>query len=120
MRVLMNVSSCGWACLWLALVAGFGCNDQRSNRPLNRGIMTPDETTPPPAAIAAPRTDANSQLAHRQLIEKARKGRIDIYFVGDSITRRWGTSDEAYKPMLANWNENFYGWNAGNFGWGGD
>ena len=51
-----------------------------------------------------PRTDANSQLAHEQLLEKAKKGGIDVYFVGDSITRRWGTSDPQYKDLLANWN----------------
>jgi lysophospholipase L1-like esterase len=59
-------------------------------------------------------------LAHAQLIEKAKKGGIDLYFIGDSITRRWGTSDPQYKEFLANWKRNFDGWNAGNFGWGGD
>ena len=67
-----------------------------------------------------PRTDRNSQVAHEQLLAKARKGGIDVYFVGDSITRRWGTSDPQYKEFLANWRKNFYGWNAANFGWGGD
>jgi len=64
------------------------------------------------------RTDRNSQIAHAQLLEKARKGRIDIYFEGDSITRRWGALD--YPELLANWKENFFGWNAANFAWGGD
>src|SRR6266850_3644271 len=68
----------------------------------------------------APRTDSNSQIAHTQLLEKARKGGIDVYFEGDSITRRWGTSDEQYKHFLANWRQNFFGWHAANFGWGGD
>ena len=68
----------------------------------------------------SPRTDQNSIIAHAELLQKAKKGRIDIYFVGDSITRRWGTSDEQYKHFLANWRENFFGWNAANFGWGGD
>lgn len=67
-----------------------------------------------------PRLDANSKRAHAQLLEKAHQGRIDVYFEGDSITRRWGTSDPQYKSFLAHWNENFFGWNAGNFGWGGD
>jgi lysophospholipase L1-like esterase len=64
------------------------------------------------------RTDANSRTAHEQLLEKAKKGRIDVYFTGDSITRRWGATD--YPDFLANWKENFHGWNAANFGWGGD
>jgi lysophospholipase L1-like esterase len=52
------------------------------------------------------------------LLEKAAKGGIDIYFEGDSITRRWGATD--YPELLANWNQNFFGWNAADFGWGAD
>lgn len=69
---------------------------------------------------ASPRDDQNSRIAHEQLLAKKTQGRIDVYFLGDSITRRWGTSDEQYKDLLANWNRNFFGWNAANFGWGGD
>jgi lysophospholipase L1-like esterase len=65
-----------------------------------------------------PRTDRNSQIAHEQLLDKARRGRIDVYFAGDSITRRWGATD--YPELLANWRKNFFGWNAANFGWGAD
>jgi lysophospholipase L1-like esterase len=75
---------------------------------------------PEPADSPVPRKDKNSQTAHLQLLEKAQKGGIDVYFLGDSITRRWGTSDEKYKTFLENWQQNFFGWNAGNFGWGGD
>ncbi len=64
------------------------------------------------------RGDQNSQLAHTQLLEKARKGGIDVYFEGDSITRRWGALD--YPQFLNNWKKNFFGWNAADFGWGGD
>ena len=56
--------------------------------------------------------------AHAQLLEKARQGRIDVYFAGDSIVRRWGALD--YPELLANWKQNFHGWNAANFGWGAD
>src|SRR5262245_11628278 len=66
------------------------------------------------------RTDANSLLAHEELVTKARRGGIDLYFLGDSITRRWGTSDAQYQELLANWTANFHGWNAANFGWGAD
>lgn len=66
------------------------------------------------------RSDRNSQIAHAQLVEKARKGGIDIYFEGDSITRRWGTSDAQYHDFLSNWMRNFCGWNAADFGWGAD
>src|SRR5881397_2232828 len=70
--------------------------------------------------IPVPRTDSNSRLAHEQLLGKAKQARIDIYFAGDSITRRWGCSDAQYRELLANWKANFFGWNAANFGWGGD
>jgi lysophospholipase L1-like esterase len=73
-----------------------------------------------PANKPAPRTDENSQVAHRQLLEKAGKGGITVYFEGDSITRRWGAGDEQYKDFLANWRQNFFGWNAADFGWGGN
>ena len=65
-----------------------------------------------------PRDDRNSHVAHEQLVEKARRGGIDVYFIGDSITRRWGATD--YPEFLANWKKNFHGWNAANFGWGAD
>jgi lysophospholipase L1-like esterase len=87
-------------------------------------------TNPPPArrfrSMArgadqpTPRTDKNSQLAHEQLVAKAKIGGIDIYFEGDSITRRWGTSDYQWRANLENWNSNFFGWNAADFGWGAD
>src|SRR6478752_2049913 len=71
-----------------------------------------------PADQPVARTDLNSLKAHAQLLEKAKQGRIDIYFEGDSITRRWGATD--YPQLLANWNQNFFGWNAADFGWGAD
>jgi len=71
-----------------------------------------------PADRAAPRTDRNSIVAHEQLLQKARANGIDVYFIGDSITRRWGATD--YPDLLSNWRQNFFGWNAGNFGWGAD
>src|SRR5205807_858163 len=71
-----------------------------------------------PATQPVPRADANSIAAHARLLEKAKHGRIDIYFEGDSITRRWGAVD--YPELLANWKQNFLGWNAADFGWGAD
>src|SRR5688572_4152731 len=71
-----------------------------------------------PANEPVARTDQNSMIAHAQLLEKTKRGRIDIYFEGDSITRRWGATD--YPEMLANWKQNFFGWNAADFGWGAD
>lgn len=80
--------------------------------------VPPAQPPAQPADRAAPRTDTNSALAHAQLLEKAKQGTIDVYFVGDSIARRWGATD--YPELLANWRQNFFGWNAADFGWGAD
>lgn len=71
-----------------------------------------------PADQPAARTDDASMSAHQRLVEKARRGGIDIYFEGDSITRRWAATD--YPDRLANWNKNFAGWRVSDFGWGAD
>ena len=76
--------------------------------------------TPPPVPAHEPRmrADQNSHLAHQQLLAKAKSGGIDVYFLGDSIVRRWGATD--YPDLLAHWKKTFHGWNAANFGWGAD
>jgi lysophospholipase L1-like esterase len=74
--------------------------------------------SPTPADQPVERTDQNSRTAHQQHLEKIKQGRIDVYFAGDSILRRWGATD--YPELLANWKENFHGWNAADFAWGGD
>jgi lysophospholipase L1-like esterase len=71
-----------------------------------------------PADQPRVRADRNSHVAHQQLVAKARTGGIDVYFLGDSITRRWGALD--YPEFLAHWNACFRGWSAANFGWGAD
>jgi lysophospholipase L1-like esterase len=74
--------------------------------------------TPGPADVAAPRTDANSKIAHEDLLRKKTQGRVDVYFEGDSIARRWGATDQP--DFLANWRSNFTGWNVADFAWGAD
>ncbi len=74
--------------------------------------------TPRSVHAAVERPDPNSRVAHQQLIAKTKQGKIDIYFEGDSITRRWGATD--YPRLLAHWERHFHGRNAANFGWGGD
>ncbi len=60
----------------------------------------------------------NGRIGHSEHLVKARTGKIDTYFLGDSITRRWGALD--YPEFLAHWQKSFHGWNAADFGWGGD
>ena len=108
----------------LAVIAGVGLlatSFASTAQPLTPPESTTMPTTPSnSAAIPVPRADANSMLAHQQLVAKAKAGGIDLYFLGDSITRRWGCTDPQWSAMLANWRQNFHGWNAADFGWGGD
>ncbi len=71
-----------------------------------------------PVQKGIPQSNPTFAAAHAALVEKAKQGGIDIYFEGDSITRRWQAND--YPEHQKNWNENFFGWNAADFGWGGD
>jgi lysophospholipase L1-like esterase len=71
-----------------------------------------------PADQPAPQSNAKFAAAHAAFQEKATQGGIDVYFEGDSITRRWQGAD--YPEHQKNWNQNFFGWNAADFGWGGD
>lgn len=87
---------------------------------LARGDAVPLLQASDSARTPRRRTDAASMEAHELLLQKARQGKMDLLFVGDSITRRWGCGDAQYTDKLANWKANFHGWNAGNFGWGGD
>ena len=84
-------------------------------------VVAADSSDPRGVAYEArPRSDKNSMAAHEQLLVKKTQGRIDAFFIGDSITRRWGATDPQYRQLLANWQMNFFGWNAANFGWGAD
>jgi len=76
------------------------------------------EPVVPQTTVPQRRTDSNSEIAHAELVRKAATGVIDVYFVGDSITRRWGALD--YPDLLANFRQNFFGWNVADFAWGGD
>lgn len=111
-----NVSACFLLVLSPAVVSGTA-SGQPAAPPPGAPLVTPKDA-PVPADQPVSRTDRNSLLAHAQLLDKARKGGIDIYFEGDSITRRWGATD--YPELLANWKQNFFGWNAADFGWGAD
>lgn len=63
---------------------------------------------------AARHNDPTWVAKHSELVAKAKKGNIDLYFEGDSITRRWEANHKA------NWDRNFGGWKAADFGAGGD
>ena len=120
MKTIAGLRISGWACSLCGLamvlsVAGVPAQQREVSGSTPSGAP---QQADPPADWPMPRTDANSMTAHDDLVRKKAQGRIDVYFIGDSIVRRWGATD--YPDLLKNWTENFYGWNAADFGWGAD
>jgi lysophospholipase L1-like esterase len=115
---LVAARSLAWAALISAACATGSAAAQTPTAPPAATTPAGSAASQGPADQAAQRTDQNSQIAHAQLLAKAKQGKIDVYFAGDSIVRRWGATD--YPDFLANWTANFFGWNAANFGWGAD
>ncbi len=59
-----------------------------------------------------------AKASHLERVARAQQGGVDLYFLGDSITRRWAGVD--YPEFLADWQARWGAWKPGNFGWGGD
>lgn len=66
---------------------------------------------PPPSIIASERTDAVFQNRRQQMTERRAAGKIDLLFLGDSITQRW---DDGV------WQKYYGNRQAANFGVDGD
>jgi beta-glucosidase len=63
------------------------------------------------ATTPAPREGAWMQL-HEKFLERAKQGKVDLLFLGDSITQGWGNNDV--------WKRYYGARSAANFGIGGD
>jgi lysophospholipase L1-like esterase len=66
------------------------------------------------AVRPVPRPDPGWKKRHESLVERARKGGVDVLFAGDSITQGWA---DAGKKV---WDERIAKWNPANFGISGD
>jgi lysophospholipase L1-like esterase len=70
---------------------------------------------PAPSDRPADRNDDPTWVRkHAELVARAKRGDIDVYFAGDSITRRWEATHRD------SWDKNFGAWKAADFGAGGD
>jgi len=78
-------------------------------------IPTPERPvqaqTPTPLA-ATPRKDEWWTNLHKSFLDRAKKGDVDLLFLGDSITQGWGDN--------ATWKKHYTPLHAANFGIGGD
>lgn len=66
------------------------------------------------ATKPAPRPQEGWKKRHESFVERAKKGKVDVLFVGDSITQGWEGNGKDV------WKEKFTAWNPANFGIGGD
>jgi lysophospholipase L1-like esterase len=66
------------------------------------------------AARPVPRKDRRWMKRHESLVERAKKGAVDILFLGDSITHGWESNGKEI------WQQRFEPLKAANFGIGGD
>src|SRR5262245_773507 len=62
----------------------------------------------------APRKEANWVKRHEAFVERAKKGDVDVLFLGDSITQGWEGNGKQI------WQERYAPLKAANFGIGGD
>jgi lysophospholipase L1-like esterase len=83
-------------CLMLAPLAN--ANQEKAN-----SAITPQK-----------RTDEASVKRHEAYLARAKKGNVDVLFMGDSITQGWDSNGKKA------WNEHFSKWNPANFGISGD
>ena len=76
-------------------------------------VAAEDAWTPKPRARAYPWMSlAQWNTRHDAMLQRAREGRVDVLFLGDSITEGWGNN--------AVWQKHYAARNAANFGIGGD
>jgi lysophospholipase L1-like esterase len=77
--------------------------------------------TPSPRMGKGGQPDANWMKRHASFIKIAKRGDVDVLFLGDSITDAWG--GEGHSPKAAGteaWKKSFAPLKAANFGIGGD
>lgn len=75
----------------------------------------------PPAtpSVAAPK-DADWLKTHEAFLQRANRGKIDLLFLGDSITAWWFSGNGEGKGAIEVWNHYYAPRNAANFGIPGD
>jgi lysophospholipase L1-like esterase len=87
----------------------------QTTRPATRPALRSEAADQPQPKVGrggAP--DTGFMRQHSQYVAKAKAGNIDLYMLGDSITDFWEHRHQA------NWDKNFAGWRAGDFGISGD
>ena len=100
------------AILFLSSLLPGATRAEQTNSATASGAVT---ATAPRAATPVPKTDKEGwREQHDQLVAQARKGNIDLLFVGDSLTKCWSREGREV------WTAHFGKLHAANFGISGD
>ena len=90
-------------CVGIFALIGSSCGSEQSASP----------------AIAAPK-DGEWLNIHEAFLQRAKQGKVDLLFLGDSITAWWNSGNGAGKGPIEVWNRYYATRNAANFGIPGD
>lgn len=101
------------AVVWLAVVAGLAWAAFAANAPA--GEKKNPAATPSPRLDKGGKPNAGWMKRHEGFVEIAKKGDVNVLFLGDSITDAW--RGKAARPT---WEKYFVPLKAANFGIGGD
>ena len=83
------------------------------------GFVSAQSPKPNPATVPAPR-DKGWTARHEKFVEIAKKGDVDVLFLGDSITDAWGGEGHGKGAGAEIFENEFKAMKAANFGIGGD
>ena len=115
-----RLSVAGWAAVCAGVLGfapqGLMAADAPATQPVVHAKVPTDQPSPKMDAKDPTQVQKAFTDKHAQLVALAKKGDIDLYFEGDSITANWGSATHG-KPI---WEKEFAGWKPGNFGIGGD
>jgi lysophospholipase L1-like esterase len=89
--------------------------------PVQSGDKKNPATTPSPRMDKAGKADPNWMKRHDSFVAIAKKGDVDVLFLGDSITDGWRNFNAKTKSGAKNvWDKSFAPLKSANFGIGGD
>ncbi|MES2693441.1 MAG: GDSL-type esterase/lipase family protein [Verrucomicrobiota bacterium] len=98
----------------LAFVAGCATQTSAPVAPVDPALRDPEKN----AAIKPGPRDANWVKRHDGFVEIAKKGGVNLLFIGDSITDAWRNPDPTKGKAI--WDREFAPYGAANFGISGD
>src|SRR5215204_3349408 len=112
----MRFLSASLLCVLLTIQPLLGQDRPQTTAPTTAPAAKPQDPTVPAIKYDKDGTTPNASFMknHEKFVEQAKKGGVDLLFLGDSITAGWAKNGNEV------WEERYAKLNAANFGIGGD